>query len=86
MRMQASIILTSLPESNKGKALQLLVGHSCIHYNAASVVIFKKVCAQIPLKYRKGGYNETSISIVPVYVCMYVLLLHQKFANLFQYY
>lgn len=52
MRIQASITLTSVPESNKDKALQLRVGLSCIHYNAAGVVIFKKVCAEIPLKYR----------------------------------
>lgn len=44
MRIRASITLTSPPESNKSEALQLRVGLSCIHYNAAGVVIFKEVC------------------------------------------
>lgn len=58
MRIQTSITLTSVPESNKGETLQLLVGLSCIHYNAAGVVIFKEVCADIPLKYLKGVWEE----------------------------
>lgn len=51
MRIQASITLTSPPESNKSEALQFQVELPCIHYNVAGVVILSQVCAQILLKH-----------------------------------